>query len=330
MKKLILQVFLGIVFGIVGMMSMSSASAQDYRTLDSLEDRIVQIANENPGEYGIGAIDINTDRAIGTNLDTPFPMASTMKIAVAAVYLDQVDRGYKSLDTIIAGQMAYSLMEQMIIRSNNYATDVLIADVGGPGAINAWLRQHNIHGMRVDRNIAQLLAARRNLWEHEDSSTPRAMLTFLSKLDRGELTSQTSRNIIIDMMRRCETGRNRIKGLITDGTIIEHKTGTLRNYTSDVGFMTLPDGKRIIVAFFARGGVNRPAVIATAARAIRDGYDQSPTQANQVAGWNPNYAYYERQGEATDSRSTPTGNLVAIRPRNTEAAQQEISKDGDQ
>lgn len=324
-NKIILQVFLGIILGIA---SMVPASAQDYRTLDSLEERIVQIANENPGEYGIGAIDINTNRAIGTNLDTPFPMASTMKIAVAAVYLDQVDRGYKSLDNIIAGQTAYSLMEQMIIRSNNHATDLLIANVGGPGAINAWLRQHNINGMRVDRNIAQLLAARRNLWEHEDSSTPRAMLTFLSKLDRGELTSQTSRNIIIDLMRRCETGRNRIKGLINDSTIIEHKTGTLRNYTSDVGFMTLPDGKRIIVAFFARGGVNRPAVIATAARAIRDGYDQNPTQANQIAGWNPNYAYYEAQGTEADHRRAPTGNLVAIRPRNSDSTQTESAPEG--
>ncbi|NCQ64812.1 MAG: serine hydrolase, partial [Alphaproteobacteria bacterium] len=185
---------------------------------------------------------------------------------------------------------------------------------------NAWLKQHGIQGMRVDRNIAQLLAARRNLWEQEDSSTPRAMLTFLSKLDRGELTSTTSRNIIIDMMRRCETGRNRIKGLINDGTIIEHKTGTLRNYTSDVGFMTLPDGKRIIVAFFARGGVNRPAVIATAARAIRDGYDSSAAQSSQIAGWNPNYAYYEAQG-ATEQRPAPTGNLVAIRPRNSDPAE---------
>jgi D-alanyl-D-alanine carboxypeptidase len=51
---------------------------------------------------------------------------------------------------------------------------------------------------------------------------------------------------------------------------VEHKTGTLSGYTGDVGFLTRPDGRRIAVAFFARGGSNRPAVIATAARAIYD------------------------------------------------------------
>jgi beta-lactamase class A len=39
-----------------------------------------------------------------------------------------------------------------------------------------------------------------------------------------------------------------------------------------VGFITLPDGRRIAVAFFARGGTNRPRTIAEAARAIYYGF----------------------------------------------------------
>ena len=56
------------------------------------------------------------------------------------------------------------------------------------------------------------------------------------------------------------------------GTQVEHKTGTLSGLSSDVGFITLPDGRRIAVAFFARGGTNRPRTIAQAARAIYDGF----------------------------------------------------------
>ena len=74
------------------------------------------------------------------------------------------------------------------------------------------------------------------------------------------------------MMRRCATGSNRIRGLLPPGARVEHKTGTLSGYTGDVGFLTLPDGRRIAVAFFARGGENRPAVISTAARAIYDAF----------------------------------------------------------
>jgi beta-lactamase class A len=68
------------------------------------------------------------------------------------------------------------------------------------------------------------------------------------------------------------TGRNRMRALLPTGTPVEHKTGTLTGLSSDVGFITMPDGRRIAVAFFARGGSNRPRTIAEAARAIYDGF----------------------------------------------------------
>ena len=63
-----------------------------------------------------------------------------------------------------------------------------------------------------------------------------------------------------------------MRGLLSPFTPVQHKTGTLNNYTSDVGFITLPDGRRLAVAFFARGGTDRPRGIAEAARAIYDGF----------------------------------------------------------
>jgi beta-lactamase class A len=84
-------------------------------------------------------------------------------------------------------------------------------------------------------------------------------------------------------MRRCATGKNRIKALLPPGTPVEHKTGTLSGYSGDVAFVTLPDGRRIALAIFARGGDNRPGVIATLARAIYDGFT-APAQATASAG----------------------------------------------
>ena len=62
------------------------------------------------------------------------------------------------------------------------------------------------------------------------------------------------------------------EGAAAPGTPVEHKTGTLNGLTDDVGFITMPDGRRIAVAMFARGGTNRPRTIAEAARAIYDGF----------------------------------------------------------
>jgi beta-lactamase class A len=61
-------------------------------------------------------------------------------------------------------------MDRMMVRSDNRATDELIATLGGPAAIDRWLRGHGLTGIRVDRNIADLLAARRDLWDVRDSA----------------------------------------------------------------------------------------------------------------------------------------------------------------
>ena len=74
------------------------------------------------------------------------------------------------------------------------------------------------------------------------------------------------------MVPKSETGRTRMRASLPARPRVEHKNGTLSGYTSDVGFITLPDGRRLAVAFFARAGANRPLTIAEAARAVYDGF----------------------------------------------------------
>lgn len=260
----------GIVVWLASLLAIQPAAASEFPELQHLEQRLTATALENPGEYGMAALDLTTGRAISVNGQRPFPMASTMKIAVAAAYLADVDAGRRSLYDAIGGATALSLMDRMMVRSDNRATDLLIGALGGPGAVDYWLRAQGLSGIRVDRNIAQLLGDRRDLWDIRDSSTPLAMLELLRLIDSDRALAPQSRALLLDMMRRCATGSNRIRGLMPYGAQVENKTGTLNQYTSDVGFLTLPDGRRVAVVFFARGGENRPAVIATAARAIYD------------------------------------------------------------
>ena len=274
-------------FGLVAWLAIlfapqAAVAAESYE-LQQLEQRLAVSARENPGEFGMAAMDLTTGETIGVNSDLAFPMASTMKIAVAAAYLAQVDAGRRSLHEEVGSSTAYDLMDRMMVRSDNRATDELIATLGGPQAVDHWLRSHGLTGIRVDRTIAQLLAARRDLWDVRDSSTPEAMLGLLRLVDGDQALSPQSRGLLLDMMGRCKTGKNRIRGLLPSYAV-QNKTGTLNNYTSDVGFLTLPDGRRVAVAFFARGGENRPAVIATAARAIYDGFGTRPTMADNGQG----------------------------------------------
>lgn len=240
--------------------------------LQPLEQQLAALAAATPGDVGVAALDLKTGETVSVRGDEAFPMASTVKIAVAANYLAQVEHGRRSLDDRIGGRSARSLIEAMMIRSDNHATDLLMRDLGGPKTLQSWLGQHGLSGLRIDRNIAQLLRSKRDLWDVKDSATPRAMVTLLQKLDNGALLKPESRSYLLDVMSRCRTGKNRMRALLPAWARVEHKTGTLSGLSTDVGFITLPDGRRIAVAFFARGGSNRARSIAEAARAIYDGF----------------------------------------------------------
>ena len=167
-------------------------------------------------------------------------------------------------------------MARMLIHSDNRATDILLKDLGGPTRCTTGSRTMESPGLRVDRTIAQLLSAKRDLWDRRDSSTPTAMVDLLRRIYKAELIKPQSRNYLLDLMAQCETGKNRMKALLPRRPV-EHKTGTLNGLTDDVGFITMPDGHRIAVAIFTRGGTDRPRTIAEAARAIYDGFKAAVT-----------------------------------------------------
>ena len=247
------------------------AWAASSPSLTNLEQRLSYLVAGKSADVGIAALDLNTGESVSIKGDVPFPMASTVKVAVAALYLAQVDHGRRSLDDTINGVSARRLMNRMLIDSDNRATDILIRDLGGPRKVDQWLRDNGVRGIRVDRTIARLLSDKRDLWDRRDSSTPMAMVELLRKIHSAELIRPESRNYLLDVMARCKTGRNRIRALLP-GVPIEHKTGTLSGYASDVGFITMPDGHRVAVAIFTRGGANRPQTIAQTARTIYDGF----------------------------------------------------------
>jgi beta-lactamase class A len=268
--------FVALLFALLALVAQPAAAATSP-SLVSLEQQLSYLTANKSADVGIAALDLNTGETVTIKGDTPFPMASTVKVAIAALYLSQVDHGQKSLDDSIKGVPVRTWMNKMLIHSDNIAADVLFRDVGGPTAVHRWLASNGVKGVRVDRTIAQLLAARRDLWDTRDSSTPVAMVDMLRRIYKAELISPSSRDYLLSVMARCQTGKNRMKWLLPSGTAVEHKTGTLTGLADDVGFISMPDGHRIAVAIFTRGGGDRPRTIAEAARAIYEGFQSVMT-----------------------------------------------------
>ena len=276
-----------------------------------LEAQLAPLTDSSNGRIGIAAIDLSSGRTVAVLGNTPFPMASTSKIAIAATFLDGVDHGRFSLSAsyplmvpvkskkysstvapVRAGAMlaGQQLIEASLIHSNNQATDALLAAVGGPAAVNRWLRSAGITGLRLDRDIATLVRddgeydpAR--MIDQRDSATPMAMAQLLSGIYQGRWLSPASRSFLLATMERCETGKRRMRALLPGDARIAHKTGTLSNTSSDVGLIQTSDGRVFAVAIYVTGQgghSGRDSKIAQIAQTIYYGY-QGGSNAYQVA-----------------------------------------------
>jgi N-acyl-D-amino-acid deacylase len=202
-----------------------------------------------------------------------------------------------------------NLLELMLLISDNSATDLLLERAGGGPAVTARLKALGIEGIDVSRSTLRLIADwagvdvlppesewRSGVWrsvlggvpearrksaaaafdaDPRDTATPDAMVELLARIARKSLHTPETAELLLDIMRRCQTGENRLKGVLPEGAIVAHKTGTIGAATNDVGIVTLPQGAgRVAIAVFVKSSTkpvaDRERVIAQLSRAVHD------------------------------------------------------------
>jgi beta-lactamase class A len=114
------------------------------------------------------------------------------------------------------------------------------------------------------------------------------------RLERLYLRSAGSRptgrcsptSLLLDILGRCETGDDRLKGMLPSGTQVAHKTGTIEGpigvgarrprVCNDVGIIELPGGAHVALAVFVvrspRDAQAQARVIAQIARKVHDSF----------------------------------------------------------
>jgi beta-lactamase class A len=200
-----------------------------------------------------------------------------------------------------------NLMELMLLISDNSATDVVLRLAGGPEAVTTKMRDLGITGINVNRPTVRLISewlgadlppekdwtpdlygklysavppatkaaaeARFNT-DPRDTAQPSAMADLLLKIYDKKLHKPESAELLLDIMRRCQTGDARIKGMLPPDTELAHKTGSIGGTVNDVGILTLPDNAgHVAIALFVKQGT-KPEVsekaIAQISRAVYD------------------------------------------------------------
>lgn len=179
-----------------------------------------------------------------------------------------------------------SLLFRALTQSDNTCNDIVLRHAGGPAAVRAMLERNRIAGVRfgpgerllqagiagmnwnnafsVGRGFeaarSQVPASRRRvaferyLQDPVDGATVDGITLALARLQRGELLSRASTSRLLNIMSQTRTGRSRLRGGLSTGWSLAHKTGTgqVLNGTqagyNDIGILTSPDGRHYAVA----------------------------------------------------------------------------------
>lgn len=334
-NKIFLSLFLWVAMGVLFAQQNNHLLPSDAIIKERLQKEMARLSLLSGGMLGVSALHIESGVIINQNEQELFPMASSYKVPIAIQLLTKVDSGIYSLDQLItiqksdlhpgSGMIAdrfnwpnskepgialsiRSLMELMLLISDNSATDICLRLAGGPSSVNACMKRLGIQGLRVDRPTSYLIAdflgismnkhaawspalfdslAKKIKPEDEafyskkfdstkmDVCTPSAMTMLLTKLFKEPILKSESKVLLLDIMKRCESGLARLKGVLPPGTEVMHKTGTIGMTTNDVGIILLPDTfGHIAISVFVKSSERpipeRERAIAEVTRAIYD------------------------------------------------------------
>ncbi|MFB2933765.1 serine hydrolase [Aerosakkonemataceae cyanobacterium BLCC-F154] len=279
--------------------------------ISGLKSQISTISGENllftPGVF---AIDLETGNYVDVNGDNSTAAASTIKVPILIAFLQDVEAGKIKLSEKLtlkpemrasgSGNLrhqktgtehtAAEVVTRMITISDNTATNMAIDRLGGIDTLNQRFQEWGLTTTMLRNPLPDVKGT--------NTSSPKELAVLMARVMRGELLSEASRNIMIEIMQRTENNELLPKG-IGEGAKIAHKTGNIGAMLADVGIVNLPSGKAYVIAVM----VKRPRRDAQAEKIIQ-----------QISSTTYEYFNQTPQNPPIDSPSL-SPNQVDLQPR---------------
>ncbi len=235
-----------------------------------LKIEVQQLAAQKVGlTLGAFFVDLNTGTYLDVNGTEPFAAASMIKFPILVAFFQDVEAGLIRLDEMLtmtsediakgnsSGNMQYKppgtkftaleTVTKMITISDNTATNMLISRLGGATALNQRFQSWGLRATEIRNRLPDLSGT--------NTTTPLDLATLMALVDHGNLVSTTSREQLLDIMKRT-TIRTLLPSGLGPGATIAHKTGDIGTLVGDVGLVTMPSGKRYIAVAMVRRPYN--------------------------------------------------------------------------
>ena len=213
---------------------------------------------------GVHAVDTGSERTVSHRADERFAHASTVKALAAAVVLARTSEA--ELDTVVpftsADLVTYSPVTEgrtgtgMTLReigaaavtaSDNTAGNLLLRQLGGPGALDAALAELGDDVTSVDRDETELNTAVPG--DARDTTTPAALAADLRAFAVDDALAAEDRAVLTGWLRESTTGAGLVRAAVPAGWEVGDKSGTGGYGTrNDVAVVWPPGRAPLVVA----------------------------------------------------------------------------------
>lgn len=255
-------------------------SAPPPTPLSRLQTNIERITKSVNATWSIYIKCLETNEEISINADAQMDTMSVIKIPLMVEVFRQIEEKKFALTDRITLQDADKLPGTGIIRSldagatltikdlitlmnivsDNTATDLLFAKVGGIASVNKLMDSYGFKTIRATRPSAEWFKALRAAPSpeqfHREAKTPyglasvREMGKLLEKIKKGEAVSQEASKQMMEIMRG-QVYSSRLPKYVT-GFRVPHKTGDFLPYIgNDVGILESTKRNVVICVFTA-------------------------------------------------------------------------------
>lgn len=246
----------------------------EVKKLDTNFPAFAALEKEHGGRLGVFITNTQTNKSISYRANERFAMCSTFKLFLAALILQEIDKGKLKLEQEIPikdtglrfysdvakeaakkGKISiYEAVKAIIVNSDNVTTNALLPYIGGPVGFTKWINNigDNITNLTLDEPGMSLVLPN----TIENTTSPLAFADDIKKILEPNFLSEKSHKLLIQLMIECETGKKRLIAGLPKDWKFGHKTGTgmdkkMANQYNDIGIIW-PKNKpaHIITCFY--------------------------------------------------------------------------------
>jgi beta-lactamase class A len=261
------------------LMGTQTLLAQDAAA--RLRQRMLDRIQEVPGAtVGVVLRDVGGGAAVFINPDSVFHAASTMKVPVMIEYFRRLDAKQLTTDQTLALDTVFKsivdgspyalnagvdsdssvfsrvgqqvplrwLVERMIVRSSNLATNALIELLDAQKVQSTTVSLGAVN-MKVRRGVEDGKAFQQGL---NNQTTARDLATLLEAIETGKAASRASTREMVEILAKQEFN-DEIPAGLPPGTKVAHKTGWITGVTHDAALVYPPNRKPYVLVVLTRG-----------------------------------------------------------------------------